>query len=746
MMAEHTPQQRSRSIREIYPRTYRVYRKIHLFFGVLDIVRFSLLIPAALGLAMLSDQFTDLLRALTESDVPLADNPHATHRLAVVLGVLFCSLVVWHSARTMFRFRFTDREASQATVHPGLKKWLPRLLAVSVPALLAWRIAVLAAGNADPAGARRFAVYLALEAVLIGLFVWQRRALASWQLKGNLRPLRVLASVGEEKRDLTTLDDFRTQAPATARLVGTLLLANVIAMLVFIFAPPLWLGAMAILLLGLGLLSAAGTVVTYFANRARIPLLTLLMIWAVTISAFNDNHLVRPYAGAHSHAVVTQAPPPTAHGTPLPDASLGGYFERWWTDLDKTTPGMAPIPVLVVSAEGGGIRAAYWTAQVLGHLQDEAPSFARHVFAISGVSGGSLGGATFAASVRAHRDRATSTSYQREAHDMLSADFLSAPLGSMLFPDLFQRFWPWPAFDDRAIALEKAWERQWQVAHQKQSNLFAQPFLSLWDGEHFDVPLLFLNSTVVETGERAIVSPLAPAAATGAQSPFADAQSLTGLLGTDYALSTAVHLSARFTYVSPAGLVRARLDANHPQASFVDGGYFDNSGDVTAQEIVHAIESAHRKAGFSRALHIVLLHIPNEPPNKTPDSSWLTRFLNSHTLLNESMSPINALMATREARGIQARQLLCRELASKTADAAPPDCAAPISPAVDQGQSTMHLYFTLYQSTSTLPLGWALSKQAQDDMSRQMETCDQHVPKGCAAEQKAKVLAALGDL
>ena len=57
----------------------------------------------------------------------------------------------------------------------------------------------------------------------------------------------------------------------------------------------------------------------------------------------------------------------------------------------------------------------------------------------------------------------------------------------------------------------------------------------------------------------------------------------------------------------------------------------------------------------------------------------------------------------------------------------------------------MHLYFTLYQSTSTLPLGWALSKQAQDDMSRQMETCDEHVPKGCAAEQKAKVLAALGD-
>ena len=137
-------------------------------------------------------------------------------------------------------------------------------------------------------------------------------------------------------------------------------------MLVFIFAPPLWLGAMAILLLGLGLLSAAGTVVTYFANRARIPLLTLLMIWAVTISAFNDNHLVRPYAGAHSHAVVTQAPPPTAHGTPLPDASLGGYFERWWTDLDKTTPGMAPMLRRLL---GHNIELLLLTTPGLGRIQ-----------------------------------------------------------------------------------------------------------------------------------------------------------------------------------------------------------------------------------------------------------------------------------------------------------------------------------------------------------------------------------------
>src|SRR5579864_2278556 len=127
MLVEREPETHSRSISEIFPSAYRIYRRIHLLFGVLNIIRFSLLIPLALGLATLSDQFTDLLRALTEGRASDLANPHATHRLAVILTALFCSLVVWYSARTMFRFRFRHSEASHARVYPGLKRWLPRI-------------------------------------------------------------------------------------------------------------------------------------------------------------------------------------------------------------------------------------------------------------------------------------------------------------------------------------------------------------------------------------------------------------------------------------------------------------------------------------------------------------------------------------------------------------------------------------------------------------------------------------------
>ena len=54
-------------------------------------------------------------------------------------------------------------------------------------------------------------------------------------------------------------------------------------------------------------------------------------------------------------------------------------------------------PLYIVATEGGGIRAAYWTAAVLGEIQDKNPNFAAHLFAISGVSGGSLGAAVFEA-------------------------------------------------------------------------------------------------------------------------------------------------------------------------------------------------------------------------------------------------------------------------------------------------------------------------------------------------------------
>jgi hypothetical protein len=121
---------------------------------------------------------------------------------------------------------------------------------------------------------------------------------------------------------------------------------------------------------------------------------------------------------------------------------------------------------------------------------------------------------------------------------VLGADFLSPTLGTAIFPDLLQRFLPAPLFDDRAVALEQSWERAWRAAQPRSPERFGASFDRLWSADAYAVPLLFLNSTVVETGQRAILSPLATGTATGTaaagagqRAAFADALPVGNLLG-----------------------------------------------------------------------------------------------------------------------------------------------------------------------------------------------------------------------
>src|SRR5690606_37338373 len=78
--------------------------------------------------------------------------------------------------------------------------------------------------------------------------------------------------------------------------------------------------------------------------------------------------------------------------------SLHQHFDAW----RQLLPDHEHSPVFVVAAAGGGLRAAYWTALLLAEMDDRTcGQFGRHVLAASGVSGGSLGLALYAAQRRA---------------------------------------------------------------------------------------------------------------------------------------------------------------------------------------------------------------------------------------------------------------------------------------------------------------------------------------------------------
>jgi hypothetical protein len=239
-------------------------------------------------------------------------------------------------------------------------------------------------------------------------------------------------------------------------------------------------------------------------------------------------------------------------------------------------------PVFIVTAQGGGIYAAYNAAVFLSRMEDLCPDFHNHVFAISSVSGGSIGAAAFAAALdaggasppakqldsdpcprittflsNAHPEDTLDDvgAYEQKAEAAMSADFLSPLIAAALFPDFSQLMLPHPVgVFDRARALEytleDATDRMYrQQAGGEKTNILKTAFQDYWKPEGA-IPALLINATDSGSGKRIVISPFD---FEGDMSPSSAACRLVapGSLKR-FAISTAAFISARFPWVSPA--------------------------------------------------------------------------------------------------------------------------------------------------------------------------------------------------
>ena len=677
----------------------RVWLKIRRFIGVLFLVRFSLLMWL-IGLAVVFiDQGREVLIAMADAPPTL---PEILRKGLFVVATVLCAASAWYTSRVMFHFRF-KAAASHACWYPRFKKHFPRWLGASFMGLVA--MALLGADKRN----WLLALILAAVTVFFLYFVYKRR---DWFGLDALGKPGMLGSVSE-------------LPPSTKAVLLVVFGLNLALMILFTYFY-LWLGPVtgtaSVVLLAMALMIPVGSALVYTGNRYRVPLIGLLLVFAIIFSLFNDNHRVRQTADMRSYESVDRA---TARMQQTSRVSkprslveyqdIESYFMAWLDTL-KPQHENGAIPVVLVATEGGGIRAAYWTASVLAALQDRAATqgidFARHVFAISGVSGGSLGATVFAAlqitpyqhPENGDKDETCHTgsdaSYLCRAQRILARDFLSPTVSVMLFPDLLQRFLPVAVFDDRAVALERSWEQAWQ--RYESDDHFAKAFEGLWKEDPFGAPLLFLNSTVVETGQRIIVNPINfdPESFTRT---FHDAHNAAEVIGAQVPLSTAVHMSARFTYVSPAGTIERQDPERTPDElawfRVVDGGYFENSGAVTLGEILLAVK---RHAKQARVLvRPIVIHISNEPISKP--RQVVEKSSGKRVFMGEALSPVRALLHVRPARGDQARGVLAERVTTPADE--------------ETGQ---HVHFQLCDYDVTLPLGWMLSKLAQKDMTHQL--------------------------
>src|SRR5208282_370760 len=143
-----------------------------------------------------------------------------------------------------------------------------------------------------------------------------------------------------------------------------------------------------------------------------------------------------------------------------------------------------------------------------------------------------------------------------KARSILSNDFLTPLVRAFLFVDFFQNFLPYPIGPlDRARALEESFATAWRASGSTDPGAFDRDFREAWDPrEKSPAPALVLNTTNVSTGERVVIAPFRIDSRAGlVHFPIPESPAT----GAPISLSTAVVLSARFPWITPAGWIDA---------------------------------------------------------------------------------------------------------------------------------------------------------------------------------------------
>jgi hypothetical protein len=162
-------------------------------------------------------------------------------------------------------------------------------------------------------------------------------------------------------------------------------------------------------------------------------------------------------------------------------------------------------------------------------------------------------------------------------------------------------------------------------------------------------------------------------------------------------------MSARFTYVSPAGTL---VKDGKTHGRVVDGGYFENSGATATLAILQTITQLAETDPRWKKIDPYVIHISNDPVEaKYVNDSLRTAPDNPNIkprqFLNEAMSPLLTLLHTRDARGYYARESVAWQV----------------------GHSR-YLHFGLCRTSTNVPLGWVLSQSTRDRMQQQLTTRD----------------------
>ena len=211
-----------------------------------------------------------------------------------------------------------------------------------------------------------------------------------------------------------------------------------------------------------------------------------------------------------------------------------------------------------------------------------------------------------------------------------------------------------------------------------------------------------------------------------------DAEDFHDITLRDVPISTAIHNGARFPWISPAGLLTRTSGEGkvEPQGHIVDGGYFDAAGVGTIRELARAINRKKERGDNIRFVYVLIGYegaieaALKDDAAATPSwRQWLWSWLpgggaedqerETHTIVNEVVAPLRAMMRSRAAHG----KHLMGELKSTGAGQSGSD-ANPYGISISDSAAYVPIIlcdeYRGAERTLGVPMNWTLSQSVQD--------------------------------
>ena len=613
-----------------------------IFYWIILVIRVILFplgkIPFVIAIILLgfyalyiNDQGQDLMAAFTAKNI-------FTSRYLFLFEVflLFWAIAIWNVSRILLTAanlsKLVEKQIPEvrleaenidkpvttndwivASIDPNYKKalmfmikWTPRLLALS-PYLIFIAAQCKQFGTYSTFYYRNI-VFIAIIAVVHFLYVTFRR-----QIWGKLSNTNV---ANNERYSIAEERGFINPVRKGGVVINTFLTVIITAIM---FGYALWAANLTpsidgkpglILLTGFTIYTLIGLVFNLVINRLKVPVFLLLILFAIVVALKrNDNHTIQTIHSAIDTEILKSRNKST-------DSAYAEYWIRKKI-ADGTIDIIKEQSIFIVVAEGGGSRNCYWTYAVLNELQKRNPRFYDRTFAVTAVSGGSIG-VGFYYNYKYFLNNYLHTNIETpgltsKIDSICSSDYLSRVTYGFLFPDLLQRFIPFRIDSwDRSKFLANSFDDGFSCRlNNSNTHFLSKNFLSMWSdtATAYRHPVLLFNSIFNEDGQKAVYSPyrLSDTYYTGVMDILSE-------MNRNVPMKEAMLSSARFPVLMAPGLIwRDRLykdeDDSVRMGHLSDGGGFENTGIQTAQQTALLLKDAIKGARLEKKLRVRIIYI-----------------------------------------------------------------------------------------------------------------------------------------